>query len=135
MTYELLAHESFQEQFAQFQVDCAGFGDDLIYQLKVIQANPFAQDSRTMHEISDPDLVQKVLRRWVGGPDDYRLIFVVERQKQIALPAFVSLVPKAQFDYATAQWKGSSWLALCQQVAADLAAGNTQQFRRLRLPN
>lgn len=132
LSYEVLAHETFMDQVLQFQQNCGAYYDDLVHELKVIQSNPFATGSRTMHDIGDRELMQKILRRHVGGRGGHRLIFAVERQKQIALPAFVSMVPKARFDYATARWGKFTWLELCRSIIEDSA--DESKFRRLRFP-
>lgn len=69
------------------------------------------------------ELRDRAYRLWIRGPAGFRYIYLVDREKRVVLPVFVSLNPRRRFDYDQADWEG-----LAQAILQDLMLDHIEQF-------
>lgn len=71
--------------------------------LKEIQANPCY--GKTMRDVTSPRLIGKIRRAYIGGREDYRLIYIYPHGKPYVVPVFISLERKPRFNYNKVPWE------------------------------
>ncbi len=69
------------------------------------------------------ELRDRAYRLWIRGPGGFRYIYLVNREKEVVLPVFVSLNPRGRFDYDQADWE-----RFAQAILQDLMLDRMDQF-------
>ena len=128
MSFQLALHESVLNQLAQFAVSHPEASSSLQTQLMKVAADPLNSGS-PMRRIANPALVGKVYKIWVRGRRGFRLAYFVDQDRAIACPFFVSMDPRADFD-----WDSVDWQSLIEPIRLDLLAGNDEAFTRYSPP-
>lgn len=118
--FRFLAHDAFLRHLNDFREKHPSFEKSLLANLKKAQSNPFS--GKPMHSLPKK-LRQKVYRRWIGGPEDFRFIYYVDRKQRVVLGIYLSLEPKARFSYDKCDWDN-----ILGAIVADLENRNMDRF-------
>jgi hypothetical protein len=126
--FRFLAHDAFDDQCVEFLLTHPELSEQLATQLKKSVASP--DSGRCLHEIPLAALQGKLFRLWVGGPQDYRYIYLFDSKPGVVVPVYISQVPRKKFD-----WDVGRFLQDASQIADDLEKGNTARFKQRVFPN
>jgi hypothetical protein len=96
------------------------FKKALIINLEKSRSNPFS--GKAMHSLPKT-LRQKVFQLWIGGKDDFRFIYYVDRNSESVMGIYITTVPRANFSY-----EQGDWLEILNDVVTDQEEGRMDNF-------
>jgi hypothetical protein len=100
--------------------------DSLLTQLKKSRDVPTS--GKPLHDIANPKLRGRLRRIWVGR-SGFRYVYFYDSKKSIVLPVFISMTPRAKFD-----WTSAPFEEIADRIVADLQAGREDHFKYFQLP-
>ena len=122
MSFRLALHESILDQLAEFAASHPDSSSSLQTQLMKVAADPFNAGS-PMRRLANPSLAGRVYKIWVKGRRGHRLAYFVDMEENVVCPFFVSMDPRADFDWDSVDWQSS-----IDPIRNDLLAGNEEAF-------
>ena len=119
-SYKFLAHEIFQENIKNFVASHKEHQKSLYANLERARSNPTS--GKAMHSLPKK-FRQKVFRLWIGGAEDFRLIYYVNKEKLAVIGIYLTLEPRQQFSYE----KGD-WLEVLERIVEDMERNKVDSF-------
>ena len=108
-----LVHETFWQQYLNFQVEHPEAADSLQTQLRKSKDNPAS--GSPLRRISVKALQGKLFKLWVAGPSGFRYVYYYHSGKLVVLPIFLSNEPRADFD-----WDSAPFQEIGEQIISNL---------------
>ena len=126
-SYRFLVHRIFQQQAEAFLERNSAFWDSFLGQCRKACADPF-KAGKPLQRVGIEALRGKICRLWVGGPNKYRFIYIVDPVRKMILPVLLTLEVKGRIDYDKLPWE-----EYAEKIYEDLVQNNMDAFKILRL--
>jgi len=125
--YRLLVHYTFQQQADAFLERNPSYWNSFVNQCRKACADPF-RAGKPLQRVAIETLRGRIYRLWVGGPNKYRFIYIVDPTRQIILPVLLTSEVRGHIDYDKLPW--GEW---ANKIYEDLVQNKTNAFRFWKL--
>ena len=119
--HNLLVHRTFADQSKAAIARVPNLEQKLVTALEAIRSSPAS--GKAMTDIVKPSLQGKIRRRWVGGRQGHRLIYLFLPSRDVVMPVYISEEPKMRFNYDSVEWE-----ALADEIYQDFREQNYGAF-------